>query len=434
MLRQQARLLALPRLRRIAGLLHLVVLVLVAPLPVGAARPLLDSPVAARHATSPMLVAATVTATTMRSLSVSYQGESFFYQTSRAPRAASPSSPAGRRGPTPERRKSVSSVPEAENARPQHRWHVAKPKASDPLARSLDCNLDHKDSILAAVQVLCGSMAFDWEEKPGTPKPGVGSGATATGDGENADFAMWSGVLLDRSAQEPDQLPTADELFDEGKIRPLKPPPRLLDGGSVGSSPRSWPRLPVAGAARHGVATLGAGAARGWCARCRGRQASSPAPVHSVAGRLDHGRMPRRRRASWPPSPSRWPRRNSPTWPSAAATRTRRRGERGQARGGPVRKRGERVRRETDLWGFACKRSAGALSWPPPFWVWIGTVGRNFNKIWRYLRFWRRDWAKKKHAGDEKGVLGMLSGRRLEIPSGHTVHTTVEQPVKHSKE
>ncbi|KAF7091097.1 hypothetical protein CFC21_093750 [Triticum aestivum] len=83
------------------------------------------------------------------------------------------------------------------------------------------------------------AVPFDWEEKPGTPKPGVGSGAaaTATGEGENADFDF--GVLLDRSAQEPDQLTTADELFVEGKIRPLKPPPRLLDGGSVGSSPRS---------------------------------------------------------------------------------------------------------------------------------------------------------------------------------------------------
>ncbi|KAM0845239.1 hypothetical protein ACQ4PT_056512 [Festuca glaucescens] len=117
-----------------------------------------------QHTTSPTpaaAAAATATATTMRSLSVSFQGESFFYQTSRAPRAASPSSPGGRRGPTPERRKSVSSVPEAENARPQHRWPAAKPKASDPLARSLDCNLDRKDSILAAVQLLRRSMAFD---------------------------------------------------------------------------------------------------------------------------------------------------------------------------------------------------------------------------------------------------------------------------------
>jgi hypothetical protein len=97
----------------------------------------------------------------MRSLSVSFQGESFFYKTKRAPRASSPSSPVARRGPTPERRKSVSSVPEAENARPQNRWPAAKPKASDPLARILDCSLDRKDFILAAVHLLRRSMAFD---------------------------------------------------------------------------------------------------------------------------------------------------------------------------------------------------------------------------------------------------------------------------------
>ncbi|AQL08928.1 Protein SNOWY COTYLEDON 3 [Zea mays] len=117
-----------------------------------------------QHSTSPTTTAsaaATATATTMRSLSVSFQGESFFYKTSRAPRASSPSSPAARRGPTPERRKSVSSVPEAENARPPGRWPAAKPKASDPLARSLDCSLDRKDSILAAVHLLRRSMAFD---------------------------------------------------------------------------------------------------------------------------------------------------------------------------------------------------------------------------------------------------------------------------------
>ncbi|PWZ58148.1 QWRF motif-containing protein 2 [Zea mays] len=111
--------------------------------------------------TTASAAAASATATTMRSLSVSFQGESFFYKTSRAPRASSPSSPAARRGPTPERRKSVSSVPEAENARPSGRWPAAKPKASDPLARSLECSLDRKDSILAAVHLLRRSMAFD---------------------------------------------------------------------------------------------------------------------------------------------------------------------------------------------------------------------------------------------------------------------------------
>jgi hypothetical protein len=50
---------------------------------------------------------------------------------------------------------------EAENARPTGRWPAAKPKASDPLARSLDCSLDRTDSILTVVHLLRRSMAFD---------------------------------------------------------------------------------------------------------------------------------------------------------------------------------------------------------------------------------------------------------------------------------
>ncbi|ONM26956.1 hypothetical protein ZEAMMB73_Zm00001d007498 [Zea mays] len=49
----------------------------------------------------------------------------------------------------------------AENARPTGRWPAAKPKASDLLAHSLDCSLDRKDSILAAIHLLRRSMAFD---------------------------------------------------------------------------------------------------------------------------------------------------------------------------------------------------------------------------------------------------------------------------------
>ncbi|KAL5209588.1 hypothetical protein ABZP36_005211 [Zizania latifolia] len=151
-----------------------------------------------QHSTSPIpaaMASAIVTATTMRSLSVSFQGESFFYQTSRAPRAASPSSPAGRRGPTPERRKSVSSVPEAENTRPQHRWPAAKPKASDPLARSLDCSLNRKDSILAAVHLLRRSMAFDSTSvSPSDPAAAAAPDLSASSDTDSVSSGSNSGA------------------------------------------------------------------------------------------------------------------------------------------------------------------------------------------------------------------------------------------------
>ncbi|XP_062216492.1 QWRF motif-containing protein 2-like [Phragmites australis] len=155
-----------------------------------------------QHSTSPTTTAsaaaatATATATTMRSLSVSFQGGSFFYKTSRAPRASSPSSPAARRGPTPERRKSVSSVPEAENARPQHRWPAVKPKASDPLARSLDCSLDRKDSILAAVHLLRRSMAFDSTTSlsPSDPAAAAAPDLSASSDTDSVSSGSNSGA------------------------------------------------------------------------------------------------------------------------------------------------------------------------------------------------------------------------------------------------
>ncbi|RWW49417.1 hypothetical protein BHE74_00044428 [Ensete ventricosum] len=104
---------------------------------------------------------------TTRSLSVSFQGESFFYQTSRA-RAVSPS-PA--RKPTPERRRANAS-PAApakagdnlENSRPfdnHHRWPASRAQPSNPSMRSSNCSSEKKEPILATVRLLQQSMMFD---------------------------------------------------------------------------------------------------------------------------------------------------------------------------------------------------------------------------------------------------------------------------------
>ncbi|CAD6242273.1 unnamed protein product [Miscanthus lutarioriparius] len=88
--------------------------------------------------------------------------------------------------------------------------------------------------------MVTSTVPFDWEEKPGKPKAEFASVAATTveaGEMDDADFDF--GVLLDKASAQAQELTTADELFDEGKIRPLKPPPRLLESGSVGSSPRS---------------------------------------------------------------------------------------------------------------------------------------------------------------------------------------------------
>ncbi|KDP38394.1 hypothetical protein JCGZ_04319 [Jatropha curcas] len=71
-----------------------------------------------------------------------------------------------------------------------------------------------------------------WDSIPPTPK--------SPNMGDNFDFAFdFKSELVENSL-------TAEELFDGGKIRPLKPPPRLqVDERSPLSSPRS-PRSPIA--------------------------------------------------------------------------------------------------------------------------------------------------------------------------------------------
>ncbi|KAJ4831614.1 hypothetical protein Tsubulata_014833 [Turnera subulata] len=79
-------------------------------------------------------------------------------------------------------------------------------------------------------------IPFDWEEKPGTPK------SPKAKAGEEDDFAFDFSVELEKASL------TADQLFDGGKIRPLKPPPRLqMDDRSPLLSPRSprSPRSPI---------------------------------------------------------------------------------------------------------------------------------------------------------------------------------------------
>lgn len=84
--------------------------------------------------------------------------------------------------------------------------------------------------------MVTSTVPFDWEEKPGKPKAEFAATVEAD-EMDDADFDF--GVLLDKASAQAQELTTADQLFDEGKIRPLKPPPRLLESGSVGSSPRS---------------------------------------------------------------------------------------------------------------------------------------------------------------------------------------------------
>ncbi|CAL9117543.1 unnamed protein product [Musa textilis] len=82
-----------------------------------------------------------------------------------------------------------------------------------------------------------GGVPFEWEETPGTPKSRGSPAKDEKGD-DAFDFAFDFG-----DKEGLPMLIAADELFEEGKIRPLKPPPRLQypaadDRSRVASSPR----------------------------------------------------------------------------------------------------------------------------------------------------------------------------------------------------
>ncbi|GFP94529.1 hypothetical protein PHJA_001597300 [Phtheirospermum japonicum] len=90
------------------------------------------------------------------------------------------------------------------------------------------------DDLLADVDDcgLSSAVPFDWEEKPGTPKSPVRT--------DNCDdFAF------DLSRNYDTASLSAEELFDGGVIKPLKPPPRLQfppaapNGENVVTSPRT---------------------------------------------------------------------------------------------------------------------------------------------------------------------------------------------------
>ncbi|XVE94835.1 hypothetical protein REPUB_Repub02eG0044100 [Reevesia pubescens] len=79
------------------------------------------------------------------------------------------------------------------------------------------------------------AIPFDWEEKPGTPK----SPRAITNDEEGDDFAFDFSEALEKTSL------SAEELFDGGKIKPLKPPPGLqVDEHNQKSPLLSSPRSP----------------------------------------------------------------------------------------------------------------------------------------------------------------------------------------------
>ncbi|KAG0458529.1 hypothetical protein HPP92_023686 [Vanilla planifolia] len=133
----------------------------------GPSTPRLDPHSAGRASASECFNAARTICTTTRSLSVSFQGESFFYQTSKA-KSPSPvpvrkTTPERRRPATPSRNSNVAPTEQAENSRPVmelHRWPAARTRRSNLLTESLDCSTENQE-LLSTVRLLRQSMLFN---------------------------------------------------------------------------------------------------------------------------------------------------------------------------------------------------------------------------------------------------------------------------------
>nr|XP_029124421.1 QWRF motif-containing protein 2 [Elaeis guineensis] len=201
-------------------------------------------------ATAEPSAAAQALCTTTRSLSVSFQGESFFYQTSRA--KATSRSPA--RKPTPERRRAspASATParagnRSENSRTlenHHRWPAARARHSNPLMRSLDCNLERKGSILATVHLLQQSMVFE----DGTRRASFDGGDfSASSDTDSVSSGSNSGAqelsMPPRAQVTPRGISVPARFWQETNSRLRRLPEPGVPLSSSGSRTGSLPKL-----------------------------------------------------------------------------------------------------------------------------------------------------------------------------------------------
>ncbi|GLJ48334.1 hypothetical protein SUGI_1020340 [Cryptomeria japonica] len=101
-------------------------------------------------------------------------------------------------------------------------------------------------------------VPFGWEEKPGTPKKNGGKEDGEESSDDDGDFEFCKGFVVSEERRNSVEVLTAEELFSNGQIRPLRLPPRLQKsfdfekptgsfkkwGSSKSLTPRS-PRSPL---------------------------------------------------------------------------------------------------------------------------------------------------------------------------------------------
>lgn len=123
-------------------------------------------------------------------------------------------------------------------------YHYSSAPSSPTRAAAIYAEFKSEDdTFLARASFSTASkVPFNWEEKPGTPKsPNLANSEKSITSSPEFEF----NAPVEENTSKTN-LTTADELFEEGKIRPLKPPPRLqllaMDESRTSMSTNSSPR------------------------------------------------------------------------------------------------------------------------------------------------------------------------------------------------
>ncbi|XP_065015721.1 QWRF motif-containing protein 2-like isoform X1 [Musa acuminata AAA Group] len=179
-----------------------------------------------------------------RSLSVSFQGESFFYRISR-PKPASPTSERRRHGAT------CAPLAKAgdhlENSRPSdshHLWPASRAPPSNPLTRSLNCSSEKKEPILATVRLLEQSMMFDDTTRRASFDQGdlsASSDTDSVSSGSNSGTPEFS--VLPRAKVTPRGISVPARFWEETNNRLYRHPEPCSPSSSPDARPVVQPKL-----------------------------------------------------------------------------------------------------------------------------------------------------------------------------------------------
>ncbi|KAJ3702843.1 hypothetical protein LUZ61_006548 [Rhynchospora tenuis] len=222
--------------------------------------------------------------TTTRSLSVSFQGESFFIQTLRTKSASSGAAAGSARKPTPEKRRQVAL---SENSRPVDRWPASMARSGrqpNPLAKSLDCSLEKKDSILATVHLLQQSMVLSEDLTRRASFDGgdlsVSSDTDSVSSGSNSGIHEFSLPPRAKTTSRGISVPARFWQETNSRLRRFtEPNSRMLGSGSppirksLSDSPTSSPRGSIRGSPSPLKTRTGSGAGMG--------MGTGPAPANA---------------------------------------------------------------------------------------------------------------------------------------------------------